>query len=317
MKQIQKTFFALGTVNSILIKYDESQESQVVNALDQIKLKVQRLDDLLSVFKKSSEVSQINIAAGKDLVLVSPETFLIISKSVDYSELSQGAFDITTRTLSKLWGIGSKETFIPNVNEVRKAKRFVNYKNIIFMENPKRIGLRKCGQAIDLGGIAKGYAADEARRIVIKHNIKDAIINFGGTIVVIGDEKRVGIQNPEKETGAAVGILKVKNQAVVTSGLYERYFIKDGKRYHHILSPSTGMPTNTGLCGISVIGNSAMELDALSTAVFILGMDAGTKLLEQCKIDGIFILESGEVFMTKGLKEKFSLPKKQEAKKYE
>lgn len=306
MKRIQKTFLALGTVNTILISYEETMESKIETALEEIKRKVQNLDDLFSVFKETSEISQINAAAGENLVMVKPETYYIIRKAVEYSEITEGAFDITTRPLSKLWGIGKKGDFIPSESEIRMVKKLVNYKDIIMMENPMRIGLRKYGQAIDLGGIAKGYAADEARRILVENNIFDAIINFGGTVIVLGDEKKVGIQNPEKKTGTPMGVLKLKNLAVVTSGWYERYFMKDGRRYHHLLDPQTGMPADTGLCSITVIGNSAMELDALSTAVFVQGMNAGSKLLDQFKIEGIFINKLQDVYMTRGLMQHFS-----------
>ncbi len=316
MKQILKTFFALGTVNSIRIAYEESMEVEIMAVLEQIKLKVQNLDDLLSVFKETSEISQINEAAGKYLVSVSPDTYRIILKAVEYAEISEGAFDITTRPLSKLWGIGKKGDYIPSAHEIRKAKKLANYKDIIVQENQQRIGLRKSGQAMDLGGIAKGYAADEANRILLEHNISNAIINFGGTVIALGEEKKVGIQNPDSKTGTPIGVLKVRNQSVVTSGWYERYFIKDGKRYHHLIDPRTGAPTDRGLCSITVVGNSAMEMDALSTAVFVLGIEEGSKLLKRYETEGILILKTQEVFMTSGLKEQFKLMNKQEAKSH-
>ena len=317
VKQIQKTFFALGTVNSILIAYEESMEEKIIDVLEQIKLKVQNLDNLLSVFKDTSEISQINEAAGKNLVLVSPDTYCIILKAVEYSKLSEGTFDITTRPLSKLWGIGKKGDFIPTIHEIRKTKKLVNYKDILIEENTQRIGLKKSGQAIDLGGIAKGYAADEAKRILLEHNISNAIINFGGTVIALGEGKKVGIQNPDLKTGTSIGVLNVRNQSVVTSGWYERYFIKDGKWYHHLIDPRTGAPTDNGLCSITVVGNSAMEMDALSTAVFVLGIEEGTKLLKRCETEGIFILKTQEVFITSGLQEQFKLINKQEAKSHE
>lgn len=317
MKRIQKTFLALGTVNSLFVLCEDAMENAVISTLEKIKMRIQYLDDLLSVFKEASEISQINKAAGEGLIMVKPETYLIIRKAVEYAEISDGAFDITTRPLSKLWRSGKKNDFIPSDQEISHEMSYVNYKDIILLDDPMRIGLQKHGQAIDLGGIAKGYAADEARRILIENNIPGAIINFGGTVVVLGEEKNVGIQNPNKKLGTPMGVLTVNNKAVVTSGLYERYYMKDGKRYHHLLDPGTGKPAESGISSITVIGESAMELDALSTAVFVAGMDKGSKLLRKSNAEGIFILNSGEVYVTDGLKNKFSLIKKKEVLGYE
>jgi thiamine biosynthesis lipoprotein len=174
-------------------------------------------------------------------------------------------------------------------------------------ENPYRIGMRKKGQAIDLGGIAKGFAADWAKEMLLKYQVEEAIINFGGTVIVIGQEKTIGIQNPEYNTGNAMGSFVVKNQAVVTSGVYERYFIKDNIRYHHILDLHTGRPSNTGIAGITVIGESAMKMDALATSVILLGIEDGIELIRQCNAEGIFIMDTKEVYTTPGLTSKFQM----------
>lgn len=316
MKRMKKSFRALGTINSITVTYDEATEYKVIDSLEVIKAKVLKLDDLLSVFKETSEISQIN-AASKDLIHVHQDTYNIIAKSIEYSEISGGAFDITTRPLSKLWGIGKKGEYIPSEHEICEAKCFVNFEDIIVAEKPARIGLRKSGQAIDLGSIAKGYAADEAKRILVENNISEAVINFGGSVIVMGDEKKVGIQNSEKRTGIPMGVLKVKDKAIVTSGWYERYFIKDGQRYHHIIDPRTGMPADTGISSITLIGSSAMELDALTTVVFVLGMEAGLQLLERYQLEGIFVSKEQNVFITKGLKDKFEFIKEKESSEYE
>jgi thiamine biosynthesis lipoprotein len=312
MKQIKKSFRALGTVNTVTVAYEEAMEVRMIEILEEIKAKVLQLDDQLSVFKDTSEISQINAAAGKALIPVSRDTELIIRKAVEYSEISGGAFDITTCPLSKLWGIGKKGDYIPSDKEIREAKEFVNYKDIVLEENPARIGLRKASQAIDLGSIAKGYAADEARRILLENGITDAVINFGGSVIVLGNERSIGIQAPDKSAGTPMGAIRLKDKAAVTSGSYEHYFMKDGKRYHHLLDPRTGRPADQGIASITLIGASAIELDALTTAVFVLGMEEGIHLLERYDLDGVFVNNKQEIFVTKRLQDSFTLIKDKE-----
>lgn len=176
MKQIQKTFFALGTVNSILVYYEENNEALIMEILNLIKSRTLVLDDMFSVFKENSEITRINKAAGNMSVGVSPETYKIIQRAIEFSEVSRGAFDITAGGLSRLWRKAIKESRIPDREELKKQKELTNYKDIVMADH--KIGLSRRGQEIDLGGIAKGYAADEAKRILIEENIKDAIINF-------------------------------------------------------------------------------------------------------------------------------------------
>ena len=306
MKKIQKTFFALGTMNSIIVNIDDFQETTILKTLDQIRIKIQKLDDLLSVFKKDSEISQINLAAGKNLVEVSEDTFKLVSQGVYYSKLTKGAFDISIYPLSKLYSIGNKKDFIPTAKEIAAAQALVNYKDVVIKENPWRIGLKKAKQGLDLGGIAKGYAADLTKKILLAQQVKSAIINYGGTVITIG-EKVVGIQNPLAKNGIALGMLKINNQAVVTSGSYEKYFIKDNKKYHHLIDPQTGTPCNKELLSITVLENKAVKLDALATAAFILGLENGLKLLQQEQIEAIFILNSYQIYTTPGLKKHFKL----------
>lgn len=303
MKQMQKTFFALGTVNTVSVFYEEDSHTKMINILNHIKNQTLMLDDKLSFFKENSDVARINRAAGKHMVKVSPETWKIVQMAMKFSQNSNGAFDITAGGLSKIWRNARKENKIPDKEEIKNQMNLTNYKDIKMEEH--KIGLSRPGQNLDLGGIAKGFAADEAKRILIEENITDAMINFGGTIVTMGSTKQIGIQNPDANTGKAVGTIQIKEKAVVTSGLYEQYFIKDGCRFHHIIDPRTGMPSQSGLLSISVIGNSAMEMDALATAVFIMGIKDGAALLDTCHAEAVFVDESRDVYITKGLTDTF------------
>ena len=301
-KILQKTFFALGTVNSIYAPQLVDQKC-LQNAIK----RVMELDDRLSVFKQNSDISQINIAAGKNYVKVHPDTWEMIKTAVHFSEISAGTFDITIRPLVELWGIGKKEKYIPMPKLITKTLCLVNYQDILFDEQEKRIMLRRSGQAIDLGAIAKGYAADEVRRILGENGITNALINLGGTVISLGTPHAIGIQNPLKPTGMSMGRLEIKDLAVVTSGSYEKFFVQDEKIYHHILDPRTGNPANSGLQSITLIGKSAMELDALSTAIFILGIEKGRFLAERYRAEAIFVTQAQDVLTTPGLKNSFSL----------
>ena len=309
MKWIQKTFFALGTVNSVTVSYENYKKTQTMEALNQIKLRTLMLDDMFSVFKENSEITRINKAAGKMSVEVSHETYKIIQRAIEFSQVSNGAFDISAGSLSRLWRNAKNENRVPDKEEIREKKELINYKDIVMSDY--KIGLSRRGQEIDLGGIAKGYAADEAKRILLEEKITDAIINFGGTVITIGDEKQIGIQNPDAKTGISIGRLKVREQAVVTSGLYERYYMKDGNQFHHIINPKTGMPSQSGLLSVTVIGDSALEMDALSTVFFVIGIKDAIKILDKYSVEVIFIDANRDVFLTKGLVDKFEKDKEE------
>ncbi|MGE4353877.1 MAG: FAD:protein FMN transferase [Oscillospiraceae bacterium] len=304
MKSVQKTFFALGTVNTITIWGDGSQY-----ALQMAKERVLALDDRLSVFKPDSEISRINCAAGREFIKVHPDTFRIIETAIRFSELSDGAFDITSRPITALWGIGKKGDYIPTREKIIRTRELVGYKDILLDHSACAVMLKKPYQALDLGGIAKGYAADEVRRILLKNSVMEALINLGGTVIALGMPIKLGIQHPMAQTGTPMGTLSVTNTAAVTSGANEKYFIKDKVRYHHILDPRTGSPANSGLMSITLIGENAMALDAAATAVFVLGISKSLPLLERCGMEGIFVAESLDVLTTAGVQNKFSLLK--------
>lgn len=302
MKSIEKSFRAMGTFNTITV-YQQAEEK----ALEAAVLRVLELDDHLSVFKAGSEISQINASAGKHFVSISSDTLSLLKTAKEFSALSKGAFSITTRPLTKLWGIGTANSAIPDQRSRENARKLIDDRNLILDESRQRAMLSGQGQAIDLGGIAKGYAADEVRRILSKNGVTNAIINLGGTVIVMGKPRTVGIQHPKKSTGIPMGQLRLQNSAVVTSGSYERFTEIGGIRYHHILNPATGAPSDAGLCSVTVVGPSATELDALSTAIFVLGMEKGARLAQQREVDVIFVTNKMDVFSSTTLREQLFL----------
>ena len=241
-KCLSRQFEALGTLNEIKIFgcFDDS-------VLDIAAQRVFEIDNRMSAFKSNSDISKLNRNAGRNPTIINSETLKLLNIAKAFGELSNGVFDITVKPLVELWGIGKKQNFIPTRREIKKVLKLVNYRNIVTDKKNSVAYIKKLGQAIDLGGIAKGYAADEVKRILIESGITSAVINLGGNVSTIGMRPElkpwiIGIQNPLANTGEYLGILSVTEKTIVTSGSNERFFIKDGVRYHHILDPRTGQP---------------------------------------------------------------------------
>lgn len=307
---ITKEFYSLGTLNQLKV-YGKNAEK----AIEESSEKLSEIDDKMSVFKESSEISKINENAGNKSQIVSKDTYYVIQKAIKYCSLSKGAFDITIRPIVGLWNIGKESARIPSVNEIKEKLKVVNYKDIVLDENNNTIFLKKDKQEIDVGGIAKGYAADEVKNILLQNGIKSALINLGGNIVVLGRKVdrtpwSVGIQDPFNIRGEFVLTISVINKSIVTSGNYERYFEKDGKRFHHIIDPSTGYPSESDILSATIISDNSIDGDGLSTGVYIMGIHKAMKLIEEIKgVDAIFITKDKEVYVTSGMRKNFTLTK--------
>jgi len=308
---ISKSFQALGTSNRLNIYGCQSQKIPEL-----IIKRVLEIDDRMSAFKAESDVSKLSQSAGHSFVTIHKDTFELLYRANEISRLSGGAFDITIRPLVELWEIGKKGDFVPYSSEISERKKLVNYKDLLLDKKSCSAFLQNQRQAVDLGGIAKGYAADEAKRILAENGVENAIINFGGNIVTLGTHPNgrpweIGIQNPLAPTGVYLGSLSVVNQTVVTSGSNEQFFIKDGVRYHHIIDPRTGSPAQSDLLSVTAVCSSSVDADALTTALFILGPDEGLKLLKLLNAEAIFITNDLKIFVTEGLIGAFKLAENQ------
>jgi thiamine biosynthesis lipoprotein len=265
----------------------------------------------------TSGVFAVNGQAGVAPVTVREDLLGVLEKALHYAELSGGAFDPTVGPLVRLWDIGPESGRVPSEDEIADALALVNWRHLEIDREAGTVFLRYEGMAIDLGAIAKGYAVDEAVRIAKEAKVKRAVIDFGGDIAVLGwrgkkgkeqQPWRIGIQNPLNERGAYIGILHIHNTNVVTSGVYERFFELDGKRYHHILSTTDGYPADNGLLSVTVMSDHAADADALSTAVFALGFEKGKALIDSIPhTEAIFVFDNKSVKITNGLKEFFTL----------
>ena len=223
----------------------------------------------------------------------------VIKIQILYSELSGGAFDLTIEPVSALWDFKADKPTVPSSDAIAQAVSHVDYTKVDIRDNTVTLEDPEAG--IDLGAIAKGYIADQVKTYLKKQGIKHAIINLGGNVDVIGTKPdgskyNIGIQKPFDESGEAITSVQLKDQTVVTSGIYERYFKKNGKLYHHILDPRTGYPCENNLHSVSIITDSSTKADALSTTCFLLGYEKGMELIQSMDgVEAIFITDDEKV----------------------
>lgn len=293
---ISKTVFAFGTANTVTVGIEHRK------AMEEVRDTLLTLHSCMSIYESTSEISSLNHMTGGGFASINPEIYDLIRRSVVYSELTKGAFDITALPLKKLWQTAEQ---IPTKAQIHHAQKLVNYKNMVFKHN--KIMLKYSGMGVDLGGIAKGFAADKIAELLKTRGVPSGVINFVGTVFVLGEERSVGIQTPFGKIGTCMGTIRVKNKAVVTSGCYENYRMINGTAYQHIIDPHKGYPVNNELLAVTLIGAKAEELDALATGVCVMGIQKGYALLKKRQIDAIFIKKDRSVLLTEGIKDQFHL----------
>lgn len=309
---IESKEMAMGTLIHQKVYADKASGEA---AMAEVIQRLQSLEALWSFNRSEGEIYDLNQQAGKGKVQLDPLTIKVLEKSQQVAALSSGVFDVTIGPLVKSWGIGSDHERIPSSEELKKLVPLTNYQDLILDEQTAY--LKNPGQMVDLGGIAKGYAGDEAIAIYQKHGIQSAFISLGGNVVTLGNKPdgspwKVGIMNPRSKEDLdgpqVLGAISVTNKAVVTAGDGERYFIRDGKRYHHILDPRTGYPAETDLMSVTLIMDASFDADALDTAVYILGREKGMELIKQVGgIEAVFITTDKKIFITDRLKETFTM----------
>lgn len=266
--------------------------------LDGLKKLCEKYDTMFSATNTDSELYKLNHANGQPFT-VSSETANLIQEGIHYSELSGGAFDLTIEPVSALWDFKADKPTVPSSDAIAQAVSHVDYTKVDIQDNTVTLEDPEAG--IDLGAIAKGYIADQVKTYLKKQGIKHAIINLGGNVDVIGTKPdgskyNIGIQKPFDESGKAITSVQLKDQTVVTSGIYERYFKKNGKLYHHILDPRTGYPCENNLYSVSIITDSSTKADALSTTCFLLGYEKGMELIQSMDgMEAIFITDDEKV----------------------
>jgi len=297
---------AMGTVIEITLIGDneEAANKAALRAFQEVK----RIEQLMSPWIESGDVFRINQSSGKERVKISNETLDVIKKAQEISELSDGRFDITVGPLAELWRKAREKKIPPSAEEVKEKLGLVNFKNIE-MDREGKVFLKKKGMAVDLGGIAKGYAVDRAFELLKSLGYKDLIVNAGGDLRVGGLKNNqpwsIGIQHP-RESKNFLARISVSDMAVATSGDYERFFIYEGRRYHHIFNPKDGFPTDD--CqSVTVLCKEGMMADALATAVFVLGPEKGYALCQKLEgVDCLIMDKEVKIIFSPGLKDRIS-----------
>jgi thiamine biosynthesis lipoprotein len=294
-----QSFLMLGTVCTITI-YDHPSEEAFSAAFDRIR----EIENHMSLHTDSSEIALVNANAGKEAVQVSPDTFAVIEKALEIARLSEGAFDPTIAPLVQAWDIGGDNARRPPDEEIAALLPLVDYTKVILEPEKREVYLPVEGMALDLGGIAKGYAADEVKQILLDHGVNKAIVNLGGNVLTLGRKVdgsfwRIGIQDPDDGRGAYVMIVELNDTSLVTSGPYERFLELEGELYHHILDTTTGFPVESDFTSVSIITQSSFLADALSTSVYALGYEKGMDLINSLDgVQAVFLTEDKEVVLS-------------------
>jgi FAD:protein FMN transferase len=302
--------FGMGTVMTHKAFGKHAEES-----LRAVRDEAVRFEKLLSCFIPESEISRINSSAGVECEMVSNETIEVLSRAIEFSRYSQSLFDVTIGPLITLWNNAKVTCDPPDALTIRRVIPLVDYTSMILNPSKKTAGLQKIGQSIDLGGIGKGFAADNFLEVFKKHGITSAFTNIGGNVAALGTKPdgspwRVGIQHPREEN-KLIGLVSVTDKSVVTSGDYQRYFFdRNGKRHHHILDPSNGYPAKSGLVSVTIVTESSMYADALSTILFVAGMKKGIEILKYFPFTEAILIDMDlHVYVTRGLKDCFQAEK--------
>ena len=306
---ITATAFKLNTVVKVTI-YDSQDEKILQDAL----ALCDKYEKIFSRTRTDSEIYLLNegkLPQEDGYYILSEECAELIEKGLYYSELSGGAFDITIEPLSSLWDFTSGEKQIPDPQTLVEAQKHVGYEKVELKGN--KIRFQEDGMGLELGAIAKGYIADKIKAFLISKGIESAVIDLGGNVLCIGGRPdgeafRVGIQKPFADRNETVATAGIRDRSVVSSGIYERYFEKDGKLYHHILNPKSGYPYENGLTAVTILSDESVDGDGLSTVCFALGLEKGLELINSLPdTQAVFITEDGELHYSEHFEEEVPL----------
>ena len=294
----------MGTIVEITVvaKDEVTADAAMTAAFKEIR----RLEEIMSTYIPVSDISQVNAAAGINPVKVNRDLILAVKKSLEFADLSGGAFNIALGPAIDLWKVTESDR-IPSQEELESIRPLIDYKSIILDEKAGTIYLKEKGMRINLGGIGKGFAADYVYSVLATHGIQSGIIAIAGDLRVFGKKPdgslwNVGITHPRKKNSILAKVHLV-DMSVSTSGDYERFFIKNGVRYHHILSPETLQPSR-GFQSVSIVARDSTTADALSTAIFAMRPETGLKLIKELKdVNAVVVFDDSHIEMSQGIKD--------------
>jgi thiamine biosynthesis lipoprotein len=276
-------------------------------AFEEVFSEFDRLEKLMSVWVVNSDLVRVNRAAGMSPVAVSPEVREVLKRAGEISEWTGGKFDVTFGALAGLWRFDhDQDNTVPDMDEVRRRLPLIDFRAIRVDDTAGTVFLERRGMSINLGGIGKGYAIDRGAAILRRRGFRDFMIQSGGDLYVSGLNAgrpwQLGIQDPRSPARRIFARVDISDGTFSTSGDYERFFMKDGRRYHHLLDPSTGEPAH-GARSVTIVSNTATVADGLSTGVFIMGPDAGMALIERLPdVEGVIVSDKNEVLISSGLR---------------
>ena len=299
---VQGTFFAMDTVMDFTI-YGES------GLIDQSESLIASLESLVSVTDANSELYAINQTGSGTLT---GKASSLMEQALELCRRTGGALDISVYPIVRAWGFTTGSYQVPDEAEIQALLPLVDYRKIQYDAATGTVTLPE-GMEIDLGSVAKGYAGQLAAQMLRNSGVESALLNLGGNVQTVGAKPdgspwQIGIKDPQGED--AMMVLSVEDQAVVTSGGYERYFEQDGQTYWHIMDPSTGHPADSGLISVTIVGDEGVVCDGLSTALFVMGLEKAADLWAQSgDFEAVFVTASGEVYITEGLRDRFALTK--------
>ena len=297
---VQGTFFAMDTVMDFTI-YGES------GLIDQSESLIASLESLVSVTDADSELYAINQTGSGTLT---GKASSLMEQALEICRRTDGALDLSIYPIVRAWGFTTGSYQVPDEAEIQALLPLVDYRKIQYDAATGTVTLPE-GMEIDLGSVAKGYAGQLAAQMLREHGVQSALLNLGGNVQTVGAKPdgspwQIGIKDPQGED--AMMVLSVEDQAVVTSGGYERYFEQDGQTYWHIMDPSTGHPADSGLISVTIVGDEGVVCDGLSTALFVMGLEKAADLWAQSgDFEAVFVTASGEVYITEGLRDHFVL----------
>lgn len=301
-KKVSKDIFAMDTYMTVTA-YGKNAENGVNKAVDEIN----RLETVLGAEKQESDIYKLNETGSGTL---STDTKNIVSKALEINKTTNGAFDISIYPLMVKWGFTTQKYNVPSKNEISKLLKDVDSSKIIFDEKSGNIKLKE-NMKIDLGGIAKGYTSSRVMQIFKECGVTSGLVSLGGNVQALGTKTdgtawQIAIENPDKSSDY-IGVVSVKDKAVITSGGYERYFEKNGKTYHHILDPETGYPAESGLKSVTIVSDDGTLADALSTSLFVMGKEKALDYWREHKneFDTVLVEDNGDITITGGLEKIF------------
>ena len=311
---ISSTAIKLNTAVTVTI-YDSKDRdllTECMNLCDKYEKVFSRTDADSELYKLNHR--KLTPAEGtEDTYQVSDSLAELVSEGLDYSQLSEGAFDIAIEPLTSLWDFTAEDPQVPKDSLIQAALPKCDYHNISVDKDKNEITLKTDDTAIELGAIAKGYIADRLKDYLVSQNVKSAIINLGGNVLCIGEKPdnsafKIGIQKPFADRSETIAVMDIRDKSVVSSGIYERCFEQDGTLYHHLLNPETGYPYDNGLIAVTIISDKSVDGDALSTTCFALGLEDGMKLAESLDdVQAFFVTSDYEIHYTKDFQKKIKV----------